>query len=131
MGSFEIPDTFNLAAYLADRHVAEGRGSRVAIYYQDQKITYSQLVANVNRTGNALRTLGLEMENRLVMVLPDCPEFFYGFLGAMKIGAVPIAVNTLALPKDYAYFLNDSRAKVLIVHADFLPKIEEVNDELK
>ncbi len=131
MATVEIPDTFNLATYLADRHVAEGRGSRVAIHYQDQKITYSELVANVNRTGNVLKTFGLEMENRLVMVLPDCPEFFYGFLGAMKIGAVPVAVNAMALPKDYVYFLNDSRAKVLIVHKDILPKIEEVKYELK
>ncbi len=131
MATIEIPDTFNLATYLADRHVAEGRGSRVAIYHQDQKITYSELAANVNRTGNVLTRLGLEMENRLALVLPDCPEFFYGFLGAMKIGAVPVPINAMALPKEYAYFLNDSRAKILIVHKDLLAKIEEVKNGLK
>ena len=131
MAAFEIPETFNLGSFLTDRHVAEGRGSRVAIYYRDEKITYSELAAKVNRTGNALKDLGLEMENRMVMVLPDSPEFFYCFLGAMKIGAVPIAVNTLALPKDYAYFLNDSRAKILVVQESLLPKIEEVKKDLK
>jgi benzoate-CoA ligase len=78
-----------------------------------------------------LKHLGLEMENRLVMVLPDSPEFFYCFLGAMKIGAVPVAVNTLASPKDYAYFLNDSRARILIVHESFLSKVEPATAEAK
>ena len=130
MASFDIPDTFNLASFLTDRHLAEGRGDRVALYYQDQRITYRELLASVNRTGNGFKRLGLEMENRLVMMLPDSPEFFYCFLGAMKIGAVPVAVNTLALPKDYAYFLNDSRAKVLVVHESLLSKIEPIRAEL-
>ena len=131
MTKFDVPDIFNLASFLTDRHVAEGRGARTALYYQDQRISYSELLAMVNRTGNMLKSLGLEIENRLVMVLPDSPEFFYCFLGAMKIGAVPVAVNTLASPKDYAYFLNDSRAKVLIVHDSFLSKIEPIKGEAK
>jgi benzoate-CoA ligase family protein len=131
MPSFDIPDTFNLGSYLTDRHIAEGRGARTAIYYQDERITYADLVAMTNRTGNMLRGLGIEIENRVLMILPDCPEFFYCFLGAMKIGAVPVAVNTLALPKDFAYFLNDSRAKVLIVQESLVSKIEPVKAELK
>jgi benzoate-CoA ligase family protein len=131
MAIFDIPDTFNLAAFLADRHVAEGRGEKTAIYYHDQRITYTRLLAMVNRTGNMMTGLGLEMEDRVVVVLPDSPEFFYCLLGAMKIGAVPVAVNTLASTKDYAYFLNDSRAKVVIVHEDLVSKIEAAKGELR
>jgi benzoate-CoA ligase family protein len=127
----EVPDSFNLAAYLVDRHLAEGRANNIALYYQDRKITYSDLAASVNRTGNALIKLGVEIENRVVFILPDSPEFFYCFLGAMKIGAVPVAVNTLAASKDYVYFLNDSRAKILIIHDSLLSKIEPIRAECK
>ncbi len=131
MAKYDVPDVFNLGSFLTDRHIAEGRGAKTALYYLDERVSYAELVAMVNRTGNVLKTLGLEIENRVVLVLPDSPEFFYCFLGAMKIGAVPVAVNTLASPKDYSYFLNDSRAKVLVVHESFLPKIEPIKNELK
>jgi benzoate-CoA ligase family protein len=131
MANFDIPETFNLASFLTDRHVAEGRGAKTALYYQDQQITYARLLAMVNRTGHMLRGLGLEIENRIILMLPDCPEFFYCFLGAMKIGAVPVAVNTLASPKDYAYFLNDSRAKIAVVHESLLSKIDAVRGEIQ
>jgi benzoate-CoA ligase family protein len=131
MANFDIPDTFNLASFLTDRHISEGRGAKTAIYYQDQQISYERLRAMVNRTGNMLAGLGLEMENRVVVVLPDSPEFFYCLLGAMKIGAIPVAVNTLASPKDYTYFLNDSRARIVIVHEDLVSKITAVKGDLQ
>jgi benzoate-CoA ligase family protein len=131
MKKVEVPDSFNLASYLVDRHLSEGRAGNIALYHQDRKISYADLAASVNRTGNMLIKLGVEIENRVVFVLPDSPEFFYCFLGAMKIGAVPVAVNTLAASKDYVYFLNDSRAKILIVHDSLLAKIEPVKNECK
>jgi benzoate-CoA ligase family protein len=127
----DIPDIFNQAEFLVDRHLKEGRAKNIAIYYEDQKISYADLAAMVNRTGNALKDLGVEIENRVMLILPDCPEFLYSYLGAMKIGAVPVPVNTLASPKDYAYFLNNSRAKVLVLSQDLLPKVESVKGELK
>lgn len=64
----------------------------------------------VNRIGNALRGLGVDMENRVMLLLYGSPEFAASFFGAMKTGAVPAPVNTLMRAQDYAYFLNDSRA---------------------
>jgi benzoate-CoA ligase family protein len=126
-----IPDNFNQTEFLVDRHLKEGRAKNIAIYYEDQKISYAELAAMVNRTGNTLKDLGVEIENRVMLILADCPEFLYSYLGAMKIGAVPVAVNTLASPQDYRYFLNNSRAKVLVLSQDLLPKIESIKEELK
>jgi len=126
-----VPDTFNQAEFLLDRHLKEGRAKNIAAYYEDQKITYAELAAMVNRTGNALRDLGVEIENRVMLILSDCPEFLYSYLGAMKIGAVPVPVNTLASPQDYRHFLNDSRAKVLVLSQDVLPKVRSVKGELR
>jgi len=126
LADFSIPEVFNQAEFLTDRHVKEGRGKNTAIYYKDQKITYEEMASMVNRCGNALRAIGVEMENRVLILLPDSPEFIYAYLGAMKIGAIPIPVNTMASPKDYAFFLADSRAKALIISDLLYKKIENV-----
>ncbi len=125
-----VPDEFNLAAFLLDRHLAEGRTKKVAVYYEQETITYAELAEAANRLGNALLALGIELENRVMICLPDCPQFLASFFGAMKIGAVPVPVSTMAVPQDYLYYLNDSRAKGLIVHQDLAPPIRQVRPKL-
>src|SRR5262249_11789679 len=76
--------------------------------------------------GSALRRLGLRPEERVVLLLPDGPEFVYSFFGAIKMGAVPVPLNTLWKPADYGYVLHDSRAAVAIVADGLLPAITAV-----
>jgi benzoate-CoA ligase family protein len=122
-----IPDAFNAATYFVDRHVCEGRGARVAIECGDERVTYAQLLDRVNRIANALvEQLGVRREERIALLLLDGPAFFYAFLGAIKVGAVPIPTNTLWKAADYRYLLNDSRARVLVVSEELLPKISEI-----
>jgi benzoate-CoA ligase len=106
--------------------VAEGRGDKVAILCGDREVTYAQVLENSNRVGNALRRLDVRIENRVVLLLLDTPEFAYSFFGAMKIGAVPIPVNTLMKSPDYEYVLNDSRAVAAIVSEPLLPQIQAI-----
>lgn len=120
---FTVPERFNMVSLLLERHIEQGRAERVAIYYEDERVTYQKLYELTNRVGNALAELGLEPEQRAVLLLPDGPEFVATFLGAMKIGAVPVPINVLATPADLAYFLNDSRGKIAVVGQEFLPKI--------
>lgn len=121
-----VPDRMNVATLLVDRHVVAGRGARVAIRDGEEAITYAELLEGSNRAGNALRSLDVRMENRVLLLLLDSPEFVYVFLGAMKIGAVPIPTNTLMTPADYEYFLNDSRAVVAVVSGDLLGKLSAI-----
>jgi benzoate-CoA ligase len=113
--SMTIPDSFNVADYLVARHVREGRGDRVALLSADGSTTYAELDAHVNRAGNALRTLGVAPEQRVALILHDGLPFYAGFLGAIRIGAVPIPINTLLRRADYQYILDDARAAVAIV----------------
>src|SRR5438045_8603484 len=110
-----LPRRFNAAAHFVDRHVAEGRGERVALVWDGRRITYREVHAQVNRLGNALRRLGVRMEDRVPLLLPDGPEFVYAFWGAIKIGAVPVPLNPLSGPAEIEYVLDDSRAAVVIV----------------
>jgi benzoate-CoA ligase len=66
------------------------------------------------------------MEERVLLLLLDTPEFAYSFFGAIKIGAVAVPVNTMLRPDDYAYLLNDCRARVAIVHEELLPQIHRI-----
>jgi benzoate-CoA ligase len=120
----ELPEVFNFAAALLDRHLAEGRGSRVALLGPAGTLTYTELVRLANQAGNALRALGMEQENRVLLLLRDSPEFIATYLGAMKIGAVPIALNTFAHPSEYEFYVRHSRAKVIVGEAEFLEPIE-------
>ncbi|MGA3209743.1 MAG: benzoate-CoA ligase family protein [Terriglobales bacterium] len=119
-----IPRQFNAAAWFVDRNVTEGRANSVAMESGEEQVTYGELLERVNRTGNALReVLGVRIEERVLLLLLDTPEFFYGFFGAVKIGAVPVPVNTLLRSAEYLYVLNDSRARVAMVSEALLPQL--------
>ena len=115
-----LPAQFNAATYFVDRNVDEGRAAATAVLYEERTLTYGDVQDLVNRTGNALRELGVGLEDRVLLLCLDAPEFLGAFWGAIKIGAVPIPVNTLMRAADYLYFLNDSRAKVAVITAPLL-----------
>ena len=89
-------------------------------------LTYADVLDLTNRTGNALRELGVEAEQRVFMLCLDTPEFLGTFWGAIKIGAIPIPVNTLLRADDYLYLLRDSRARVAVISAPLLAEVGPV-----
>jgi benzoate-CoA ligase len=123
---FPLPEEFNAASYFVDRHMTEGRGDRVAIECLDRRVTYHQLFESVNQVGNALKRLHVRPEERVFLLLLDTPEFAASFFGAIKIGAVPVPVNTLLKPADYEFLLNNSRARVVIVSDALLPVLQAI-----
>lgn len=110
-----IPEQLNITAYLADRQVELGRGAQAAYLTDDGPLSYADLAALQNRYGNVLAAGGVEIENRVALILYDSADLMGAFLGAAKIGAVPVVLNPYAPLDLYVYFLNDSRAKTLIV----------------
>ncbi len=129
-GSLDLPRQYNAAAHFVDRHVAEGRADRIALVCEGEEITYGEVEVEVNQVGNALLRLGVRMEDRVGLLLLDGPAFVACFWGAMKIGAVPVPMNSLLKPHDYAYILNDSRAETLIVSHLLAGSIEAVRPRL-
>src|SRR5436190_9267936 len=121
----EFPERFNMADYFLYHNLEEGRENKTCLYFQDQSYTYAEVTAMSNRVGNALRELGVEMEDRVLIVLPDCPEFVGTWFGAARVGAVITMVNPLLPADDYRYYLEYTRARVAIVHESFLAPIME------
>ncbi|WP_341911773.1 benzoate-CoA ligase family protein [Ferrovibrio terrae] len=111
----ELPRRYNAATHFIDRHIAEGRGDKIAFIDDKGRYTYADLAARVNRAGNLLKSQGVQPEQRVLLALLDGIDFPALFFGAMKIGAVPVPVNTLLTTPDYDFMLRDSRAVLLAV----------------
>src|SRR5438067_12668042 len=120
---------YNAAETFIDAHRGV-RADRIAIRCQGASVTYGELAANVDRAGNALRDLGVQMEQRIVLQVIDSPAFVYAFFGAIKIGAIPVPTNTLLTSRDLRYILEDTRAVAIVVSAPLLPKVLELRTEL-
>ena len=110
-----VPRNYNAAADFIDRNLAAGRADKVAVIDDAGATTYGELAARVNRAGNMLRDLGVRPEQRVMMAMLDTVDFIAVFFGAIRIGAVPVPVNTLLTTDDYRFMLTDSRAPVLVV----------------
>lgn len=115
-----FPERFNMADYFLYHNLEEGRETKVCLYYEDRKWTYGEVARLSNRTGNVLREFGANLEDRVLLVLPDCPEFVWTWFGAARIGAVITMVNPLLPAADYEYYLDYTRAKVAVVHHSLL-----------
>ncbi len=112
--AIDVPECFNAAVYFLDRHVAEGRGGRTAFRFAGRAIAYGEVALRANRLGNALRSRDVQIEQRVLVALPDRPEFAEAFWGAMKIGAVPVPVSDGLPAEELAFLLEDSRARAVI-----------------
>jgi benzoate-CoA ligase family protein len=121
----EFPKRFNLSDYFLYHNLEEGRENKVCLYFKDQTYTYGETARMSNRAGNALRKLGVAIEERVMIVLPDCPEFVWTWFGAARTGAVITMVNPLLPAEDYKYYLNYTRARVAVVDQSLLQAFNE------
>src|SRR5687767_8462970 len=132
MPATEIPRDYNAAVDLVERNLGAGRASKIAYIDDAGKYTFAELAERVNRAASALVSLGIQREERIALALVDTIDFPAAFLGAIKAGIVPVALNTLLTTPDYEYMLKDSRAKALVVSEPllkaFLPLIGKLPD---
>src|ERR1700685_3180281 len=119
-------EQYNLVDHFVDRHLREGRGEKTAILSESGTLTYAQVAEQVNRVGHGLRQLGVQQEQRVLLLLPDCPEFAAAYFGTITIGAVAVPTSTALRAPDYAYFLDESRARAMIVHSSLYAQIEPI-----
>src|SRR3990170_9169611 len=117
----EIAREYNAAEDLIGRNLAAGRGGKIAYIDDAGQCSYAELAERVDRLGSGLQALGLGMEDRIALAMLDTIDWPVAFLGAIKAGVVPIALNTLLTTKDYEFMLSDSRAQALLVSEALLP----------
>ncbi len=113
--------TYNAAADLIARNLAAGRGGKPAFIDDRGQYSYAEIAERVSRFANVVRRLGVHPEQRILLCLHDTIDFPTAFLGAIKAGVVPVAVNTQLSADEFAFMLADSRARVVVVSASALP----------
>jgi len=118
--------SYNAVTWLLDRNVTEGRGDKLAFTDTVSELTYSGLQQQSCRVANLLRRLGVHREERVAMIMLDTVDFPAVFLGAVRAGILPVPLNTLLTPDQYAYILADCRARVLFVSDALLPMIQDL-----
>ena len=119
----ELPRVYNAAVDLVDRHVAEGRGGRAAIIDDEGATTYAELATRVAKAAGALAALGVQPEQRVALCMLDGVDLVVAFLGAIRLGAVPVPLNTLLTADDYRYLIADSRARAVLASEALRPRL--------
>ncbi|HUY44322.1 MAG TPA: benzoate-CoA ligase family protein [Streptosporangiaceae bacterium] len=114
-----MPQLFNACAYLLDRRLAAGDGQRTALTGPAGDLGYAQLHERVCRTAAALRSLGLQPEQRVLMLMADSPQFVVIYLAGLRMGAIPVPVSTMLHADAVAELLQDSRARFLAATSEF------------
>ena len=116
------PAHFNFADHLLVRNA--GRALKSAFIDDHGVLSYGELAERIRRTAAALRASGLRRDERVLMLMHDSSDWPVAFLGALYAGIVPVAVNTLLTAGDYAFMLDHSRARAVLVSGALLPTVQ-------
>jgi len=98
-------------------------GEYESVYFEGRWYTNVETNHNANRLGNALKGLGINKGDRVVVQLPNSPPVFSAFPAIYKIGAVVVPLNPLLRPDQAAYIYRDCGAKAILTSSDFLDRI--------
>ncbi len=126
---FPVPEQLNLAEFLLDRHVKEGRGDNVAILFGDTKTTYNELLAMANKFANVLKGLGVESQDRVGLRMTNAAEPVAINFAIMKLGAIPVPVSPLWAKEEVAFVVNNAEFKVFVVSFPLMEAVEASKHE--
>ncbi len=125
------PQRLNSTEELLDKQVAAGKGDRIAIYFEDKKIPYKAVLASVNKLGSALKRLGIEEADRVMLRLPNIPPAAMANFAIIKIGAVSLPTSALFSQAEITHVANLSESKAVIVAGGMLEELEKARPNLK
>ena len=121
---------YNAAAEFIDANVDRGLANKVAFTDDRRSLTYAELQDRSCRFASALRASGLHQESRIILICHDTVDYPIAFWGAVRAGVIPIPVNTLLTPEQYAYLFADSRAAATLVTAPLARSVLSIRPRL-
>lgn len=124
-------EKFNPTEELLGKAVAAGRGDRTAVLFEDQRLTYNQLLTQANKLASALRDLGVSAGDRVILRTPNIPPALVANFAILKLGAVCTPTSPLFSRAEIAHVANDSEAVAIIVSAALLGEVEAARDNLQ
>jgi 2-aminobenzoate-CoA ligase len=127
----DTPMELNIADFLLDRHVREGRGGNPAIKFMDKTFTYAQIQQMVNKFGNSLKSAGVEPQDRVGIRLVNSPQAIVAIFAIEKIGAIPVPTSPLWSAEEVAFVANNAEMKFFVVNAPLMDPVEKAKPEFK
>ena len=124
-------ERFNPTEELLGKAAAAGRGDRTAVLFEDQKLTYNQLLTQANKFGNSLRQLGVQAGDRVILRTPNIPPALVANFGILRLGAVCTPTSPLFSRTEIAHVANDSEAVAIVVSAMLLGEVEAARENFK
>ena len=124
-------ERFNPTEELLGKAVVAGRGDRTAVLFEDQRLTYNQLLTQANKFANALRDLGVKEGDRLILRTPNIPPALVANFAILKLGAVCTPTSPLFSRTEIAHVANDSEAVEIVVSSALLGEVEAARDSFQ
>ncbi|ALB45658.1 benzoate-CoA ligase family protein [Clostridium beijerinckii] len=122
-----IPEKFNISEYLfRECNIEKGRGKKAAFYFKDIKYTYEEVDKYCCKYGNLFLNMGLQMEQRIAILLPDQPAYIFSFFGAIRAGIVAVLINTRLKIEDIKYIIEDSRIQLLLTDKNWKERLGNI-----
>jgi 2-aminobenzoate-CoA ligase len=125
LAEHRYPVRLNVARELLDAHADGGRAGRPAIHFQDQVLTYGELATRVNRLANGLRAAGVDRGHRILMRLPNRPEFVITWLACQKLGAITVSTMPMLRARELAYIAGDAGTETAVVWGGLREELEK------
>jgi benzoate-CoA ligase family protein len=125
-----VESAMNAGDEILSPALSQGLGDAIAIIDESESISYAQLDARANQYGNALRSQGVLPEERVLFLLEDSADLVAAYLGVMRIGAVAITYNRMAVEKDLVFIINESRARVLFIESEYLETFQQLQSAI-
>ena len=120
----QYPERLNVARELVDANADGGRAGRPAIHFGERVITYGELQKQVNRLANGLRAQGLEQGDRVLLRLPNVPEFIITWLACQKLGLVTVSTMPMLRARELSYIGQDAQVTSAVVWSALREELE-------
>jgi len=124
-------ERFNPTEELLGKAVAAGRGEHTAVLFEDQRLTYNQLLTQANKFASALRGLGVNEGDRIILRTPNIPPALVANFAILKLGAVCTPTSPLFSRTEIAHVANDSEAVAIVISAALLGEVEAARDSFQ
>lgn len=101
-------------------------GDRVMVVFEDREHSYRDISERAGRVAGNLKKRGVGPGDKVALLLGNCPEYLYCFLGLGRIGAVMVPVNPTLTFEEYVYIIRNAEASVMVVIPEFLPALQTI-----
>lgn len=125
-----IPERVNIAREVLDRQIAAGMGGRTAFVMDEGTISFTEVAERSGRLARGLARIGIGRGTRVLVRLPNSPEFVYTFLALVRLGAIPVLQNSLLSAEEVEYVLGHSEATAAITFDDIATPLRGLKDRL-